>query len=154
MRAVSRSTAKKKSPPSPAMPHVLYLTKDEQKLFGKLPDSLREGWEVKEETYTRYESDAVLAMRMQMVRKEHAKNPMINDLYAKLQGGASLETMQIPSLPDQMVQEFFFTIGARGAKMFIDALMHSLTKDEDIQALADLTETRHQLLLINDRSSL
>ncbi len=131
--------------------NILYLTNDEQKLFQKLSEALKEGWKVEEEKMNSYESDAVLEMRQQMVHPEHRKLPALAALSKQLEKG-NLEKVTFPKLPDDVYKEFFFTIGARGIHPLIDGLLHSAKTDDDMIALGDLTTMRHQLLLINSQT--
>ncbi len=129
----------------------LHLTLAEQSLFKKLPASLQEGWEVKEETSQAYETDEQLQMRFQMA--SFKKDAAVQNLATKLQAGKQIEKLSLDAVPAHFLQELYFTIGARGVTTFMAVLLQNLGTDEDVQALAGLSQIRHEILQTNESVS-
>lgn len=122
----------------------LALTAEEKKLFEKLPASLREGWEIKEETLTSYESDEDLRMRASIAAFD--EHPAVQKLLKDVQGGEAINRISLDAIPQNVFEELMFTMGARGMDRFIRALLSQCKKDEDLQGVAGLSALRHALL--------
>jgi hypothetical protein len=125
----------------------LYLTKTEQDLFAKLPQELKEGWKVEVENGTAYESDAVIAMRRRMASFEEF--PHVQVLVDRVQKGEQLESLTLKDVPETVLPELCFTIGARGLSVLMGALLKEVKSDEDIEGLSGLSVLRHEMLLSN-----
>lgn len=125
----------------------LYLTKPEQDLFMKLPQKLREGWKVEVESGSAYESDAVLSMRGRMA--SFAEFPAVQALVDRMQKGEKPENLSLKDVPETVLPELCFTIGARGLSVFIGTLLKEVKSDGDIEGLAGLSLLRHEMLLAN-----
>jgi len=129
------------------MDHPLHLTKDEQKLFDALSDSLKEGWEVHDETLTAFESDDVLRIRLSMARL--SKFPPTERIIKDVQGGKMPTPDMLDEIPEDILPTFFFTIGAKGVAAMMWILLQKIKDDEDIQGLAALSLIRHDILATN-----
>ncbi len=127
--------------------NTLYLTPDEQKIFSTLPANLREGWAVETEAGTAYEDDDVLRIRATMFRSPlpKLKDIAINAIRDKaLPDPSFLET-----IPEGILPELYYTIGARGVLHIIGSLLPKAATDDDIGGLAGLTVIRHDILATN-----
>lgn len=124
----------------------LYLTGAERKVFEQLPEQLREGWKVMDETSEAYESPEALSIRAEIA--SFKKDPALKD-YIEMLKEKNLDTIQLPDLQDESIADFFFAIGARGIAAFMDTLLLDIRNDEDIRGLAHLSTMRHTLLNIN-----
>src|SRR3989344_4899448 len=131
------------------MLHTAYLTKNEQKLFLELPAALREGWDVKEETFTCYESLEQVATRMYLV--DFTLHPNMKSIVERVKKNdfASITPEEIPS---DMQMQLYFVMGARGVRSLMQTLMPEARNDEDLLALAFLSQVRQRLLNVNKHS--
>lgn len=125
----------------------MYLTATEEVLWQKLPASLREGWEVTEEAHIAYERPEELRMRAHIASFQ--KHPAVQALTQKLAGGASVEEVSLDDIPEDVLPDVYFTMGAAGVKTLIGALLPRIQTDQDVEGLASLTEVRHELLAAN-----
>lgn len=123
----------------------LYLTADERKLFDGLSEALKDGWKVEKEMQNSYESEKVLSMRARMAARESADVSHFFKKWDEAKGAAN----GLPKLSNEQMLEFFFTLGATGISVFIDALLREMKTDDDIQGVAHLSFLRHRLLAIN-----
>lgn len=123
---------------------TLMLTAEEKKLFSKLPEGLQEGWEIKEETLTSYESNEDLKIRASIAGFDD--HPAVQKLLKTVQEGGAIDRIPLDAIPQNVFEELMFTIGARGMDRFIRALLSQCKKDEDLQGVAGLSALRHALL--------
>ena len=129
------------------MPHLLHLTKSEQKKFAQFPDALRKGCEVKEETEDGLEDDMALYVRANMA--SFSKNASLKALLQKIKDG-NIDAAEMGKLDAKILPEFFFTIGARGMNLLIEGmLLDSFESDDALATLSALTVTRHEILETN-----
>jgi hypothetical protein len=128
------------------MNDTLFLTPDEQTRFGTLPEALRQGRDVETETSTNLESDEQLEIRRQLASfKDDPTAIALADAIA-----AGKPASEWPEVPQAVLPELYFTIGARGVTAMINALLGEIADSEDIDLLAALTFIRHELLGTND----
>jgi len=133
------------------MAQSLMLTADELKIFTALPEALRNGWKSASETLTTFETPAMLEMRAEI---STFKNDKLKEMAALLQkGSVDLKALQAMDLTDDEIGEFFFTIGAQGTGLLVGVLLAEAKTDDDLQAVAHLTEMRHKLLELNSTHS-
>lgn len=123
---------------------TLTLTANEKRLLSKLPESLREGWEVKDETLTSYESDEDLRIRTSIATFDD--HPAVKKLLQAVEKGEAIDRLSLDAIPQSVFEELMFTIGARGIDGFIRALLSQSKSDEDLQGVAGLCTIRHALL--------
>lgn len=126
---------------------TLYLTVAESALFSGLSEALREGWTVELETGTAYESTDVLKVRAGMARFD--SYPELKDLAAQVMAGTQLTAAQMEKIPESVLPELYFTMGARGVGRLIVMLLRNITSDEDVEGLAGLTHIRRDILQTN-----
>lgn len=127
--------------------NMLYLTENEETSFAALPESLREGWVVEREEGTAYEDEEVLKVRAGMARFD--SYPELKGLAAQVASGQALSSSQIDKIPESILPELYFTMGARGVGRLIVMLLRNVTTDEDVEGLAGLTHIRHDILHTN-----
>lgn len=129
----------------------IILTLAEQSLYNLLPDSLKEGWSVKEETLSSYESERQIVMRHRLA--DFTAYPQVAVMVERIVNGESFENFSISDLPDTIQNELYFMIGARGVNALMQTLLSEITTDEDVVALAALSAARHKLLEINSAAT-
>ncbi|TSC80693.1 MAG: hypothetical protein G01um101425_347 [Candidatus Peregrinibacteria bacterium Gr01-1014_25] len=129
------------------MDATLLLTTPEQKLFSALPENLREGWTVREESTDAFETDEQLHIRAGMA--ELHRWPALKPLMEQIVQGKELTADQVKDVPEEALPELLFTIGARGIAMLMVALLSQAKTDEDIQAIAAFGHLRHDILETN-----
>jgi hypothetical protein len=130
---------------------TLHFTPSELAHYEKLPAALREGWIVKEETGTAYETEEVLEIRRAMLRFQ--KNPSLQPLLEKLKQNIPLEQLTSKDLPEEILPDLFFGMGARGVTVLIELAFGNVKDEEDVAGLAGLTKIRHDLLEANAKAS-
>ncbi len=126
---------------------TLYLTADESAVFFALPESLREGWTVEVETGVAYEDVDVLKVRAGMARFETA--PELREYIQKALRGEKVDPRAITDMPEHVLPEFFFTIGAVGVTLLLHTLLKQTATDEDVAGVAGFSHIRHDILQTN-----
>jgi hypothetical protein len=124
---------------------TIHLTADEKKAYETIPAALRDGWTVEDETQTSYETDRQLMMRAHMSTLH--KYVVVQEMAQHVMDGKGLPSLG--GIPDDLLPEVYFTIGARGVDKLIKLAMQTIKTDEDMEGLASLTMIRHELLLTN-----
>lgn len=125
---------------------TLHLTADEQKIFGALDAPLREGWEVKTEEGTAYETPEELYVRSTIARFE--MYPDLEKFITSIREG-NFDTPIPTDLSEPALQELCFTIGARGVSSLMAVLLPRVQNDDDILSLASFSQVRHDILKTN-----
>lgn len=126
---------------------TVYLTADEATIFERLPSSVREGWTVEREEGTAYEDVEVLRIRAGMARFE--SYPALAAAAAGIVRTGTVDATLLRDMPEEMVPELCFTIGARGLSALVVSLLGNVQTDRDVQWLAGMTQIRHQMLETN-----
>lgn len=126
---------------------TLFLTEPEAIAFSALPESLREGWTVEPETGTAYEDADVLRVRAGMARFD--SYPELKDIAKNVLAGQQPNSFVLGSIPESVLPELYFTIGATGVAILIRILLPNVKDDEDVSGLAGLTHIRHDILETN-----
>lgn len=127
--------------------NTLYLTGEERKLFEALSDPLKEGWTVEEERSTAYETAEELAMRQKMA--SFAEFPQVAALAKQVEAGSALSALSLHDVPQEVLPELCFTIGAKGLSVLMASLLKEIQGDEDVEGLMGLSLLRHEMLLSN-----
>lgn len=109
--------------------------------------SLREGWIVERETLNTYESPRQIQMRFAMA--DFSLYPEVEKLRTRMAAGEDVGADVLASVPQDVQQEVFFMIGARGVHDLLHMLLHAMNSDEDVEALSVLSTVRHKLLSLN-----
>ena len=127
--------------------HALYLTAAESEKVRRLPESLLEGWTIEEEAGTAYESADVLRVRAGMARFD--TYPALRDMAKTVADGGTIDLGKLHDMPEAVLPELCFTIGARGITVLIAALIAEASTDEDVAAIAGLSSIRRDILRTN-----
>ena len=130
--------------------HPLYLTKDEQKMFKKLPDTLRDGWKVEEEKISFTDTPEARQMRLEVMR---LSSPSIVEFQKKAMAAADevafkalVEATDFSKMSSDDVSELFFAIGPDDVSAMLDYLLSQVKADTDLENLSAFTAIRHGLL--------
>lgn len=129
------------------MQTTLYLLPEEREKFEALPQDLREGWTVEAEVGRAFEDAAVLNVRANMARFESF--PELRSFVLEAARTGKADVAAIKSLPESILPELYFTIGARGVTMLMNAVFANVHDDSDIEALAGFSRIRHDILATN-----
>ncbi len=127
--------------------NTLTLTADEKKVYLTLPESLREGWQILDETQTSYETLEALEMRIEI--SPLRRHPLLQEYLKRFEKGESVEKLPLPDLSQEDMGEFFFSIGARGMTELMKSVLGNVKTDDDIRLLSSIGEMRHKLLETN-----
>jgi len=127
--------------------NTLYLLPDEERRFAALPESVREGWVVVSEAGRAFEDAAVLKVRANMARFE--KFPELRSFVTESIRAGKADASTIKTIPESILPELYFTIGARGVTMLRNSLFASVRDDADVGALAGFSRIRHDILATN-----
>jgi hypothetical protein len=126
---------------------TLYLTDAEMKQWNALPDERRDGWTVEAEILTSYESADVLKVRAGMARFDTF--PALRDVVKNSALGQKIDIDSLKGMPEAVLPELCFTIGAVGMSVLIAAMFAQMKTDEDIAAIAGMSTLRHDILSTN-----
>ncbi|MFH1444638.1 MAG: hypothetical protein ABIG34_04620 [Candidatus Peregrinibacteria bacterium] len=131
--------------------NTLYLTTEEQKMFQALSDELKEGWTVEKEQSTAYETREELEMRQKM--SSFDEFPQVASLAKQVTEGSPLEKLSLQDVPQEVLPELCFVIGATGLSVLITSLLKEIQSDEDVEGLMGLSLLRHEMLLSNSATA-
>ena len=137
------------------MVSLLFLTGEERaKIFPRLPAEIRSVWEpgVREEVIDAYENAQELEKRMaqSQLGKSLAMQVLIKDVSDHMAEGKSIENISIAGVPDDLVPDFLYTIGASGVSALLQMMLQSpKLHPKDMESIAALSRARHRILQIN-----
>lgn len=130
--------------------NTLHLTTDERAMYEALPEALREGWTVEDETLTYDDSPQKCAIRLSLVRLH---DPTLLKLRAQAQENASPEAvaalLQQTNLSDVLeddLAELFFALGPAILTRLIAAMLPAVSTDADMEGATAITVIRHSVL--------
>ncbi len=126
---------------------TIHLTQAERTVFDTLPASLREGWEVKAEEGTVYETDYELMVRANMAEVDGF--PQLKQMMLDLRSGKAINPSTIGDIPEQLLPEILYSIGARGITIIMEDLMKAAKTDQELLSLAAFSQFRHDILDVN-----
>ena len=128
------------------MAHPLHLTVDEKKLFAKLPENLREGWEVKEEKGEYEDTDKKKMLRMAFL---NLTDPKLQDFQKKAQHAKSADelialtkTLTLTAMLPEDLRELLFAMGSDGMTGLLAVLLTQAQTDEDLDAISFISSIR------------
>lgn len=132
------------------MPQI-HLTAGEQKIFSKLPEMVRKGFEVREETLRFQDSDDKRAVRMRNLKlkspillafqKKSANLKTVDDLKK------AAETLDMSAIPQEDMIELYFAMGPGVVSVMIAAALEDAKTAESVGVIAGLAFIRHGLFL-------
>lgn len=131
--------------------NLLYLTAAEAARFEALAPDVRDGWVVEPETQTVYETPRQLRMRRHISRFDAQLDLRALAERADKNG---VESVTIDDIPEAILPQFCFMIGARGVEMLLGHAWEEVKTDEDLQGIAALSQIRHELLALNAQAAL
>lgn len=120
-------------------------------MFEALSDELKEGWTVEEERSTAYETSEELSMRQKM--SSFDEFPQVASLAKQVADGSPLEKLSLQDVPQEVLPELCFVIGATGLSVLVATLLKEMKNDEDVEGLMGLSLLRHEMLLSNSATA-
>jgi hypothetical protein len=144
------ATSRTRSAPHKPMPHILYLTADEQTLFRDLSGSLKEGWEVQAETQSFQDNDQRRRIRYELLKLE---DPIVKDFLQNIATAkteqefqAVIEKTDFTKIANKDLMELLFAIGPDGVSVLVKTAIEQAQTDDDLMYAAELSNARHELL--------
>ena len=134
----------------------LYLTKDEKKLYDKLPAALKKAWggEVVEETGTAWETEEELNRRILALSgpgtpgaKEFAEK-----IRGKMERKENWQQVDLSEIPQEMLPAMLYILGARGLSTMIQAVLAEA--NPHVESVTTFSEVCHILLQKNSNQIL
>jgi len=129
---------------------TLHLTRDESSVFQSLPDALRDGWQVDDESSVISDEPPRKLVRLKLLS---LKDPSLKRLQEKLspmddpeQAAAELATLDLAAVPYEDLAELVFAMGPASLSVLIVHMLRSATTDGDLEDISALTFLRHELL--------
>lgn len=131
------------------MSQSLFLTRQEQAIFARLSDKLREGWAVTPETIDNFETAEELHMRFRIAHFNDTACLKLAEAARKATTADEFEALtamfDIRTLPKEELAELFFVLGLRVTSAMIAYLLYCAKTDTDLGGVAALTAIRHAL---------
>ena len=130
---------------------TLFLTKDERAVYDKLPESIRTGHDVNNETIAFTDSEEKMAIRLRNLKltdpkilalKDKASSIKTQEDFTKLVGSIDFSTVA----QDDLI-ELYFAMGPDALTGFIAEGLKNVKSAEDFMSLVALTIIRHGLLI-------
>ncbi len=132
------------------MMKTIYLTAQEKNIYDALPDDVREGWEVEDETVSYQDSDAKRATRFALLRLHDPKLLAFRDVASKVKNIEDLNVLNqrsdLSDVQDADLAELFFALGPEVLTHLIGFLFPSISDDEALEDIVALTVIRHSFL--------
>lgn len=130
--------------------HTLYLTKDEQKLFAKLPTELTKELSVEQETMTYEDTPQRRAIRLKQlsVTDSSLKKFLETAAFAgsDQEFSAMITSLDLTKISGDDIAEIMFAIGPDGTGiMILQALEHANSRDA-VELACALSLLRHEML--------
>lgn len=130
---------------------VLYLTKAERAVFEKLPEAVRGGVKVEEETLAFTDTEEKMAVRMKSMKISHPGLKKLQDESQKKKLSAEevaklSETMDLSGLSKEDLTELAFAWGPTVFSLMISMALQGVNTPDDAFALSQLSYIRHGLL--------
>ena len=130
---------------------TVYLTSAERSLFDALPDSVRNGWQIAEETLTVAESPAQRRMRLHLLQ---LRDPKLKNFITEARGKNSVDelatfvlSMDLKGVSEADLAELFFALGPTALTLIIADSLKKVKTDDDLDGINALVTIRHSLLL-------
>jgi hypothetical protein len=132
------------------MNKTLHLTKGERALFDKLPDNLREGWEVQDETRVFKDTPEKRRMRLELMR---VSSPQLRDFQKKAPEMktvdellAAMDGVNLSALDDDDILQLYFAMGPGAVGALIVAHLSEAADDSAVEGVSALSLIRFGLL--------
>lgn len=131
---------------------IVYLTKQERKLYDGLPASLKKAWggKVEEEMGTAWETDEELIERAGYLRSQLPPRlgAALEHMVSKA-GNEGLDAVEISDFPFEVLSKTLLVLGAVGLTAVINRAFVGASNVDDLSAIAGLSEVRHRILMSN-----
>lgn len=131
---------------------TLYLTSAERSLYNALPANLTKLWggEVVEETGTAWETEDELRTRAERISaKVSPEHKAAWDVFAKKVSKGGMAAVTEADFPEELLPSAILVLGAVGLLQVMNQVLQSAKRADDLNALADLSGARHQILTTN-----
>lgn len=129
---------------------LLHCTPSERSLFDALPEALREGWKLKDETLSYQDSPKNREIRF-MIARFH--DPKLLEVRAKFTSVKTDEdfmalaaSIDLSALSETDLGQILFALGPDAIGSLILAIFRTADSDEDLLMISHLSEARHELL--------
>lgn len=126
---------------------MLYVIPSEMAALQAFPADTLTGWTITPETLTSFETDRQIWIRANMAEFKSA--PELHNLVIDVLAGKTINPTPLKQLPDELIPELLFTIGARGMTQIIAALLLEPPTKELIGSIAGFSQLRHDVLEAN-----
>ncbi len=134
------------------MTSILYLTAQEKGLFDALPEGVRSSWKgaIEAEKSTAFETPEDIARRVEIVREGLSPTDKLalTALMDRMNADG-IDALDEDSVPPHLFTKVLLVIGASGLSVFLQETISSAADAEDLQAAADISDSRHQILMTN-----
>ena len=128
----------------------LHLTPAEQKLFLSLPEKLREGWKVREETQKFEDTKKHLRMRVSFLKIRDPKLHVFQEEIKKAKNEKKIAKLvsefDLKDVHQADLAELFFALGPKPLFRIIEAILRQAKTDEEVESVAALSLIRNALL--------
>ena len=127
---------------------VLVLTADEKKAFTALPDALKEGWQVQDETTKFSDTAEEQMMRIKLMELkgfQFADLPLKSKNITPEQLEEWAKSLSLSKLSDDDMTEIFFALGPVSLSRIIVQLLELAQNDQDVEFVSALATIRHVL---------
>ncbi|PIR50092.1 hypothetical protein COU79_01270 [Candidatus Peregrinibacteria bacterium CG10_big_fil_rev_8_21_14_0_10_54_7] len=132
------------------MMNELHLTPAEQKLFLSLPEKLREGWKVREETQKFEDTKKHLRTRVSFLKIRDPKLHVLKEQIEKAKGQKEIAKIvgefDLKGVHQADLAELFFALGPKPLFQIIETMLRQAKTDEEIESIAALSLIRNALL--------
>lgn len=130
--------------------HTLYLTKDEQKLFAKLPAELTKELSVEQETMTYEDSPRRRGMRFALLAVKDPELVRLQESMRIAQSEAditkALQSFDLAKIHNADFTQILFAMGPTVIGMIIESLLATTSNSEDIEVVIAYSLLRHDML--------
>jgi hypothetical protein len=126
---------------------MMHVLPSEHDALQAVPPALLAGWNIQPETLKSFESDRQIWIRANMAEFKSA--PELHELVTDVLAAKTINLKPIKNLPEELLPELLFTIGARGITQIIAALLLEPPTKELIESIAGFTHLRHDILEAN-----
>lgn len=134
----------------------LWFTADEATVFTALPEAVRNGWEVREETLSFADSEEKRAARLSLLRLHDPKLLKFQADAEKIDSPDAMAALfaatDLQGVSEDDLAELFFALGPDLLTRVIRDLLAAVKTDADLDAVASLLLIRHSLLEALSRS--
>lgn len=129
---------------------TLHITSTERKIFDSLPDDVRDGWDIEEETLSYTDSAEKQIIRLSVIRLH---DPSLIHLREKALEASTIDevvalihSMDMRLVNEDDLAELCFAIGPAMLSRLIASLLSMVSNDKEMEAVTALALIRHAIL--------